>query len=128
MRYRDCTKKIYRSSYLNKRNAASISTLDADMSDVLKRESNFGYKNVFMDSYSKIFIVNVACVSILKFCNIQTSAYSNNTDFFLAWNLKITLLDSGQVLCCCHFILCVTRKLNITLGTTFKRFYNSQII
>ena len=70
MRYRDCIKKIYRSSYLNKRNAASISTLDADMSDVLKRESNFGYKNVFMDSYSKIFIVNVACVSILKFCNI----------------------------------------------------------
>ena len=27
----------------------STSTLDVDMSDVLKRESNFRYKNVFMD-------------------------------------------------------------------------------
>ena len=29
---------------------------------------------------------------------------------------------------CCHFILCVTMKINITLATTFRRFYNPQII
>ena len=40
------------------------------MSDVLEKESNFGYKNVFMGPYSKIVLGNVACVWISKLCNI----------------------------------------------------------
>ena len=62
---------------------------------------------------------------ILQHLNLSKFQY---TDFFLAWNLKMTLLDSVSVLRCCSFILCVTRKINISLATTFKRFYNSQII
>ena len=88
------------------------------MSDILKRESNFGYKNVFMDPYSKTFMGKVYCVLISKSQHIPIHRLFP----------RLELKNDPFRFSCCHFILCVTMKINITLATTFRRFYNPQII